>query len=296
MNLERNIMGSGKSGIRILPLSEVVMSADELRDEEERTREAQRIADEKAKKRAEQQSSQLESPSQAPPASKSPPIVITPNNRFWTINNVPYQGGLVEVDLARDLIDNGSAKTQDEWAKYSMAAKKRGKFYTPNYPLFYNILRSVKAGQAANVNAEEIRSAVKDFSRNWLMTLTRIKYNPSSPDLIVHNNGLGGSEEWFVNEDFVGDSGEIKSLNASKELSVLVSDGDVDNVKEVFQWLNGTDSYLYRINSRPEKLDERVVGFVAGSDWVGLYCDGNPSVANSSLGVCVRKKFSGGSS
>src|SRR3989344_2640751 len=52
MNLERNIMGSGKSGIRILPLSEVVMSADELRDEEERTREAQRIADEKAKKRA----------------------------------------------------------------------------------------------------------------------------------------------------------------------------------------------------------------------------------------------------
>ncbi|MEK6933288.1 MAG: hypothetical protein AABW75_00240 [Nanoarchaeota archaeon] len=239
------------------------------------------------KNRAAQEPLRPESPAQTPPASTSPaaPIIITPNSQFWTINNVLYRGRTMEVDLAKGLLDNGSVKTQEQWAEYSMKAKKQGEFYTPDYPLFYSILRSVKAGQVVNSQVgKEISSTIKEISRNhFLMTLTRIGYQPQGKDIVTHNFGM--NDQYEIRERFVGQDGWISKLNDADVYEALLGTDKTQEIDEVFQWLNGTDAYLFRVNSRPSKLDERVAGFYAGSVGAGLGCVRYPLSSNSSLGV-----------
>ena len=85
--------------------------------------------------------------------------------------------------------------------------------------------------------------------------------------------------------DFVGSDGDLDSINPINELETLLGTRNKQEVIDVFSWLNETPTYLWRLNSRPDKLDERVAGFGAGSGGAILNCGRGPSGSNDSLGV-----------
>ena len=225
-------------------------------------------------------------PSVNPPL-KSPVVStnVQSNADFWSISLL-YRGEQYTADLMKTLLEDGRVHTQDEWAARYERVRGSDEFYTPDYPAFYGIVKSAKIA-----GLEDVRTFLKDTSRaKWLMTLTRIAYQPSSHDTVIHNYGT--QDRYQTSVDFITLNEFIINTNKPWSYQGLLETRDnVQEINEVFNWLNGTNTYAWKLNSKPDKVIERVARFGAGSDWAGLYCDGNPTGSDSSLGVRLRKKI-----
>ena len=234
--------------------------------------------------------------SPAQPDENTRPITVNPsstNLAYWTIPNVSYRGTMGNVDVLKGLLDNGASREQGGSADYSERERAKGNFYTPDYPLFYNALEKafdLKDEKAFKKQVEEMRTTLKGLSRaKWLMTLTRIRYAPQGKDTIIHNFGL--QDQYELQEDFMGADGELPAGSpVSVYQTLLGTQSNLRKIKGVFDWLNDTNSnYIWRVNSKPSSIDERVARFFADSVGAGFNCNGDPSGSGSSLGV----RFSG---
>ena len=206
---------------------------------------------------------------------------------FWRIDGVQYRNGIHTVDLAKTLLENGEARTQDDWAKHYESAIDGEGFYTPDYPLFYGLVKALHSVRDDTSKSSEVVSShdfIRDNSRaKWMMTLTRVRYNPAGNDEVIHNYGTRNQYEEQVG--FVGVDEWIKNTANPFVCQKLLNTTDgVAQINEVFKWLNGTDAYLWRVNKRPDKIDERVAWFNASSVRAGLDCGGDPPTADSPLG------------
>ena len=67
--------------------------------------------------------------------------------------------------------------------------------------------------------------------------------------------------------------------------SLLGTQNSLGKINDVFKWLNETQTYIWRVNSKPRQRDERVAGFVAISGRADLCCSGHPDYSDPSLGV-----------
>ena len=126
---------------------------------------------------------------------------------------------------------------------------------------------------------------------NWLMTLSSVRYNPRGKGIVIHD--YNQASQYEIPADFMGDDGYITNVSGMKEpLNALLGvNHDVDKINDVYKWLTDMDTYIFRVNSTPSKIDERVVRFNADSDGSRLYCFRDPQYSNFTLGV-RRKKFS----
>jgi hypothetical protein len=220
------------------------------------------------------------------------PVTVQNNAECWSIDGVSYRGNFYVADLGKKLLEDGAKHTQDEWVKRAEEAMPKGGLYTPDYPLFYGIVKAVKTA-----GLEDVRTFLRETSRaHWLMTLTRIQYNPKGTDTIIHHYGT--KDVYQASADFRGKDDLIKNTSCVKAYQALLGTTDsITEINNLFQWLNDTDTYIYRVNTRPKKtMDERVAGFVAGSDGAFLGCFRLPSGSVSGLGVRLRKKNLGSSS
>ena len=233
----------------------------------------------------------LNNPSNPPEQQNANNINVQTNTAFWTIGGVEYKNGIYFVDLARQLLDNGNTKTQDDWVAYSLQAQKKGEFYTPNYQILHGTFKALFKGRngAKKNEVEEARAFLeKESKARWLMTLTRMQYKSSGLDVVVHNYGM--PDKFEVRQDFVGPDGFIKDVNASGACKALLNSDNVAEINSIYKWLgsNQNGAYLFRVNSKTDT--ERVARFYANSDRANLYCYWNPTSTNSSLGVRIRKK------
>jgi hypothetical protein len=214
---------------------------------------------------------------------KRSPIILQSNNDFWTIENVEYRDSIYKVDLLKDLLDKGNSKNQDDWVKYSKNAQDNNNFYVGDFPLYHSLFTSLhKLNDKPEI--EEIRSFLqKQFIEKWLMTLTRIKYQSSGKDDIIHNYKM--SDEYSVKDNFVGPDEYVKDSKNKINYKSLLGTDNLKEINEVYNWITGKDIYLWRLNSKPKSLDERVAWFGANSARAILSCSWGPSDINSSLGV-----------
>ena len=221
-------------------------------------------------------------------APKSPKILPIANlSDFWRIPNVEYRNGIYSVDLAKRLLDNENTKTQGEWAQYSVEAQKRGDFYVGDMPLYHSIFSALS--KANSKDAEEAKEFIqKQMREKWPITLTRIKYNPNGEDEVIHNHGA--NDEYSVKGNIVGKD-EFISQSADKSyLEAILGNSNIQEINQVYQWLNGTDAYIFRVNSKPKQTDERIAWFDADSDGVVLNCYRGPQGSYPALGVRAAKK------
>ena len=213
---------------------------------------------------------------------------------FLEIGGVSYRGAIHTVHLLKGLLDNGALRTQDEWIEYSKQTQARGEFYVPDFPLLHGIVTALheQRNDGAKKNEiEEIRSGLKKQIReNWLLTLTRVRYNVAANDQVINNFGM--ADQYTKNGDFVGPDGAIKDVNAPELYHALLGTNDVDKIRAVYKWLNGTDTHMWRVNARPEKgFHERVARLGASSDGAYLNCDGDALSSDPAHGVrLVRAK------
>lgn len=206
---------------------------------------------------------------------------------YWQISGIEYRNEIYTVDLLKNLLDGGNAKTQNDWASLYEEAKDKNRFHTPDYPLFYGLVKALYTTRDDTTKTQEIGEAqkfLKDNSRaKWLMTLTRIIYQPNRDDIVIHN--FNTKDQYQEKTDFVGTDGNIKTTGDGSLYKALLGTDNVQEINDVFQWPNGTNTYLWRVNSRPRKIDERVARFNANSGRADLGCNRDLSDSDSSLGV-----------
>ena len=216
---------------------------------------------------------------------------------FWTIPNVEYRNGICTVDIAKQLLDNGNAKTQDEWVEYSKQAQQNNGFYAGDFPLYHAIFTTLfknKDGSQKDA-VEEIREFIKQkMIEKWLITLTRIRYAPKNQkNKVIHNYNM--PDQYAVELDsFIGPDGFIeKTTKVEGPLQALLgTQQSIKEINSVYKWLTDVDAYLFRLNSGVQNVDESVAGFNADSGGAVLYCFRYPLNSNAVLGVrSARKKI-----
>jgi len=205
---------------------------------------------------------------------------------FWSIPNVLYRGKSHTVELYSGGVLE--ARTPDEWAKHYGSAKPAGEFHAPDFPLFYGVLKALynsKDDSSKKVEVEEAKNFLRQSSRNnWLTTLTRIKHNPKGMDEVIHNYGTSDSYKNKVK--FIGPDGEITAVDGGRACKVLLgTSDDVQKIGSIYQWLNDTPTYIWRVNNKLSSVDDRVAWFYAYSDRACLDCGWDPSDSGASLGV-----------
>src|SRR3989344_3960995 len=181
---------------------------------------------------------------------------------FWSLSGVTYRNSVYSVDLMKTLLDSGNAKTQDQWAAHYEAGRDQNEFHVPDYPLLYGIVKTLYATRDDTTQSTEIAEVhkfLKDTSRaKWLMTLTRIQYQPNGAgnDIFIHNYGT--RDRYEENADFVDIDKKIEASDDALPYQKLLGTNDTTSgILEIFKWLNDTDTYIYRVNKRPKKdVDE----------------------------------------
>src|SRR3989344_4579553 len=125
------------------------------------------------------------------------PINLTSTQDSWKIEGVEYRDGIYTVNLAKQLLDNGNLKTQQEWIDYRNQSQKNRGFYTADMPLHHSIFKALYQ-QRDTTEAKEVREFLEQqFKEKWLQTLTRITYTPKGEDKLTHKDAY----IWRINKN-----------------------------------------------------------------------------------------------
>ncbi len=169
-------------------------------------------------------------------------------------------------------------------AEFSRKAQKNGEFYTPDFPLFYNIIKAMLDSEDGNEKYKINTVLGKLVREKNIMTLTKIPYKTKKRDRIIHNYGMDDS--YFGEVDFVGMNDYIKNLSDVEVYQTLLGTKDsISEIDFIVKWISGRDTYIYRPNSKPDNLDERIGGFGSGYVTTGFGFYQNPNDAYWSLGI-----------
>ena len=202
-------------------------------------------------------------------------ILYTPKSEgFFVVPGVVDRG---ETGTYRVFENMTSSMTQDQLSELYETKNQKGNPHPVDSVLHFAIpLAAYNLKNESPNEAEKLRQFLRQGFRQFPNTLTRAIYNPSGKDKIVHNHGT--SDEYSSDAEIVGPDGLIAKIPDKKILESLLGTDDIDKINEVSNWINGTNSYLWRLNSKPKNKEERVIGFCVGGDGFGLDCGRSPIV------------------
>ena len=195
-----------------------------------------------------------------------------PSTGSFDIHGVVYRGERGTYRLFEKMTP---VMNQKQLAELYEAEKQKGNPHPIDAPLIWAIVSAGHSLRNADPRGSE---RLKQFLRQSLMqysnTLTRVKYFPSGKDRIIHNYAT--SDQYSLTGKIVGQDGRISEISDKKFLESLLGIKDVSKVDHISRWVNETDSSIWRLNSKPKKLDERVVGLFAVSVGLDFLCNMRP--------------------
>lgn len=185
----------------------------------------------------------------------------------YRLHNVPYLAGVGIIDWSKELLEQGRANTPDRGSKLS----KNREFQLPSLLAYTATVQGLHQHQngAQKKLVGKVRSMLQKDMRDYCMlTSSRILYNPSSPDKIIHGYGTG--KEISFEADFVSANQWVSKNISDLELKSLFGTSDADKIVQAYNWFSEKNLYLWRVNSRPEVLTEKVVWLNISSDRFNL--------------------------
>jgi hypothetical protein len=211
------------------------------------------------------------------PATERIVSYVTPSSGYWVI---PSKNE--DFYLAQALTP---AMTQEDAAKL---ISPEG-FALVDVPTHIRLFKAMYDLRDKGGEVEKARMFLQTTMRNnFPNTSTRVAYMPKGKDVITH--GYGTKSPSKIRVKFVGEDGLVNEV-LSQEASLALTGKKPEEVAEVMSYLNQTPAYLWRVNSKPSQIDERVARFYSDSIRAGLYGGRDPAYRYDSLGVrVVRKK------
>lgn len=215
---------------------------------------------------------------------------LTQTPEYFRISPVPLRDGIYEFDFRKALAPNS---TQDELAEARIQALKTGGFYAPSYPEFHAVINTLHKNREGPLKDEvkEARILISDLiNGKWLNLLTRIAFNPDGSAVFTHSYKQPDSYTIKVN-NFEGPNGDITATRNTEEFMQVLLDTNQtpQEIDQVYRWLRELPSNVYRINSKPRNIEERVAWFFAGSGRSNFFCDRHVDNSDSSPWVRAQK-------
>jgi len=179
---------------------------------------------------------------------------VFPSEEYFEISGVNYRG---DTNTYRLYTKMTPPMNQDKLAEFYEKEKKEGNPRPMDSILHFSIFDSaVKSGDSDLMNF--IQSGLKKYPN----TLSRIIYNPSQKDKIMHNYGT--SDYYSLMGDIAGEDNWIDKLKDKKSLELLTGIKDINKLNKISLGINNTPMYIWRVNSKSSEKIECVVGFSAG--------------------------------
>lgn len=199
-------------------------------------------------------------------------IYNEPKTGSFDIPGVVYRG---ETGTYRLFEEMTPLLTQGGLAELYDTEKQKGNPHPTDIPLFWAIAkRGFELRNESLQDSKRLRQFFRKGLRKYPNTLTRIVYSPKK-DKIIHNYGT--SDAYSVNGEFIGLDGWVKYVPHSDDLlKQLLGIRNADVIDDISQWINGTNTYICRLNSKPTQTDERVARFGTDDDGLDLGCVGVP--------------------
>ena len=188
---------------------------------------------------------------------------------YWEIEGVCANGESRNYHVFEKMT---SAMNHNRLIEYSMSEKEKGNPFVEDSIWTWAIFS--RAYELRNKHPEDIERLRKNLQlclKQYPNTLTRAVYNPEGViDKAVHNYGT--PDEYILNGNLVGKDNWVNKIEDKEVLTSIIGEENTDKLNQVSQWLNNTDAYLWRLNSKPSQQDERVVGFSALSGGLIFGC------------------------
>ena len=208
-------------------------------------------------------------------------IYNQPSAGSFDIPKVVYRG---ETGTYRLFEKMTPTMNQEHLAKLYEAEKQKGNPHPTDSPLIWAIVSAGHSLRNENLlESEMLRKFLRRCFGQYPNTLTRVRYNPSGKDRIIHNYAT--PDQYSLTGKIVGPNGRISDLSDKSFLESLLGTKDASGVNCVSNWINETDSSIWRLNSKPKKIVERVIGFGACSAGLDMGYDGNPLRAHPAFMV-----------
>ena len=185
----------------------------------------------------------------------------------FVISGVSYRG---QTGLSRLFEQMTPAMNQDALAELYETEKQKGNPVPTDMPLIWAIASRGYDRRNEIGDSEKLRQFLRTGLRRYPNTLTRAVYASEGNDKIIHNHKT--SDEYSIEGQVVGPNGWLSEMSDKNVLESLLGTNDVTKINEVSQWINGTDSYIWRVNSKPKEKIEKVAGLDAGGSRLGFDC------------------------
>ena len=205
---------------------------------------------------------------------------IPPNESFWIIPEVVYRG---ETGTYRLFEKMTPVMIQDQLAELYELEKAREMPRPMDSVLHFAIMNASYNLRHTGPDAKKLRAFLHQNLRRWPNTMSRIVHVPSAEDRVIHNYKT--SDEYSIDEQVVGPNNCVKDIQNKKVLESLLGTQDVVQIDKVFQWINRTDSFIWRLNSKPKQEHKRVVGFSANPTGLNLSCNRRPFILHPAFRV-----------
>ena len=180
------------------------------------------------------------------------PILTWQAEKRFLIPDVFYKGQTGTYRLFEQMT---SSMNQEKLAELYEIEKQKGNPHPTDIPLIWAI--ATRAYELRNENSSEAEKLRQFFARDFRKypnTLTRIIYNPVNEDKIIHNYKT--SDEYSIDTNVTGPDSSIDALSDTNVLEQLLGTKDTTKINEVSQWINRTNSCIWRLNSKPSQKNE----------------------------------------
>ena len=129
----------------------------------------------------------------------------------------------------------------------------------------------------------------KTQNKSYLITIdgdkfVRIDYKSGWRDNVIHDYKT--LNEYEIKARIIGNDREISSWD-KKAMKALLGTDNIEEIKDVYGWLNGTPTYINRRRVSPVLIEERSVRFDVESDRVEFYCNNGPYSKSCTLGFRI---------
>lgn len=197
---------------------------------------------------------------------------------YWTL---PQKDGSF-IELAQELLP---AMTSSQSAEYV----SQDGFQSPSARDFVSkVCATLYDLRNTGSEAENAMKFIRSMARaNFLNLQTGFRYNPKSKDRVMQDYGRKNQDSIAIN--FVGSDGRLTDV-LSLEACLALTGSKPEEVEQIMEYINGTPSWAWRLNSKPTERVERVAGFVVDPLGASFYCDWLPDSVYPSLGVRVARK------
>jgi len=197
-----------------------------------------------------------------------------PSEAFWDIPNVNYRGETGDYRVFEKMTP---AMNQEQLAEFYKQEKPKEHPHPMDSILHFAICNSAyNLKNKSPEEAEKLRAFLQSGFRKYPNTLTRVIYASSEKDKIIHNYKT--SDEYSIDAKVIGPDGWFADIPDKNILEYFLGTSDISKVNEAFQWINNTNGYLWRLNSKPSEKKERVVRFGADDVWLDFNCNRGPQV------------------